>query len=35
MTPATKYQVKYLSIYVGLIVLVAAVITIGALVAAR
>jgi hypothetical protein len=35
VTPATKYQVKYMSIYIGLILLVAVIITVGSLVAAR
>ena len=30
MTPGAKYQVKHLSIYIGLIVAVAVVITLGA-----
>ncbi|MBB3441431.1 hypothetical protein FHT93_001256 [Rhizobium sp. BK379] len=34
MTPAAKYQVKHLSIYIGLIVSVAVVITVGAFIAA-
>ncbi|MBB3655660.1 hypothetical protein FHX15_000859 [Rhizobium sp. BK650] len=35
MTPAAKYQVKYMSIYIGLILLVAVIITFGSLVFSR
>lgn len=34
MTPATKYRVRYMSIYIGLLLLVAVIITVGSLIVA-